>query len=233
MPSTNELHIAALEAQNRLLRTIVKVSFATLSLVAVLAIAGWRHPQDQVVRAKVFIALNDSGKEVASFGVTKEGTGVFKACDEKGEERVVIGTTASDQGSVEVYDDQGKERVGLGFRAGTQASLFTLDESGTIKSCFGELKDGAIGMEVYGSKRVQLSASVERDCPVVSLAKPDGEVMSYWIVNLDRFSGMSFSKQGDPNTFPPETLSINSDLGLLTHARDITDGGPIYWPPRE
>ena len=64
-------------------------------------------------------------------------------------------------------------------------------------------------MEVYGSKRVQLSASVEKDCPVVSLAKADGEVMSYWIVNLDRFSGMSFSKQGTAETFPPETLSIN------------------------
>lgn len=46
-------YVGALEEQNRLLRKLIKLAFATLVLGGTLAVAGWKHAQDNDITANV------------------------------------------------------------------------------------------------------------------------------------------------------------------------------------
>jgi hypothetical protein len=229
---SSELHVAALEEQNRLLRKIVKVCLAVFVLLAALAIGGWSRGGDDIVRARIFIAVNDAGKEVAFFGATSEGTGVIKASDAKGKDRVVIGVGEEDQGSVQVYDENDVDRLRLGFWGHSKAVLLLADSANHTVLTLGELLDSR-GLELMGTKAPQLTLGVSKNCPFVGLHSEDGATMASWAYNPAVFSGMTFYKPAKAGDASAPILYIDGDLGRLEHIKSASFGDLVEWPPKK
>ena len=143
-------HIAALEAQNRRLRQLVRLSGGIL-LLAALAVAGWKKGIDDVVQAKKFQVVNDQGKVVGVFGLNEKGGSKLTIDNHLDVKVLEAGETLDQASSILLYDRRGIPRFGVGPRAQSDDYLLMVagKSGGQNQIQLGEFGAAGSGIQMF------------------------------------------------------------------------------------
>jgi hypothetical protein len=147
--SALQARLDRLEAKNRLLSWALLALLAIGGLLAILSAVD--TPQD-VIHAKGFDVVDDSGNVLAAFGILETGTPVLRLNDAEGNVRSQLGISEDGMVFIDFTGADGSTRLALSTHADGTPEIDFFGPNGKARAAMGTLADGTPGLAFFDAE---------------------------------------------------------------------------------
>jgi hypothetical protein len=233
--SEQDRFIAALEAQNQRLSQLVRLSGVGVFLLAALAVAGWNQGVPDVIRARKFEVVNDSGRVAATLSMSVHQGSILKLFGSDGFAVAELGSDNDQNGGIRIWDRFHNERFALARSSIGPNYLVIGSGNNTIgriprSVAIGDLGNVGMGFAVMDDKsRFRIAATVgENGSTRMDLNSTGGMNDSVWTSVKGRATLLFITKGTDGEKIQ-SSMTINEPAGKLVSARSGLANST--WPP--
>jgi len=236
---TVESHVSLLETQNRLLKRICGLLTVIVAAFALFVITGWKQSVQDAVRARSFILVNASGKEIAILGPDTIGGARLEMQGADGYIASVLGTGPDQGGMLSMFDRAHVRTVNIESQQGggmvtvMSGGLRMVDQPSWVCQIGARSESRSAGLLFASaiSSPARLALSLDRNGqPQVSLYNATNKSSSHWLMDGDSGSLRFFDQiKRSEEVSEPSSVAINSPTGSITRK---VGAGESVWPPK-